>query len=87
MRFSVEDAIRYFINAFPEQTLAALLKWSKDFHYHVRRLCSEGARPKLPWSQKITIPVTDPIPILDNLFHDNTRFVIRSAANHINDIS
>jgi 3-methyladenine DNA glycosylase AlkC len=87
MRFSSEDAIRYFINAFPEETLKKLLQWSKDTHYHVRRLCSEGTRPKLPWSQKVNIPVSAPIPILDNLFSDSTRFVVRSVANHINDIS
>lgn len=87
MRFSAEDAIRYFINAFPDVTLKTALKWSKDSHYHVRRLSSEGTRPKLPWSQKINIPVTAPIPILDNLFYDRTRFVVRSVANHINDIS
>ena len=86
-RASAEDAIRPFLNAFPEQTLNALTEWSKDIHYHVRRLCSEGTRPKLPWSQKITIPITTPIPILDNLFYDKTRFVIRSVANHMNDIS
>lgn len=86
-RFSAEDAIRPFLNAFPKETLRALRKWSRDRHYHVRRLCSEGTRPKLPWSQKITIPITAPIPILDNLFYDETRFVTRSVANHINDIS
>lgn len=87
MRFSAEDAIRYFINAFPKQTLVKLSRWSKDSHYHVRRLCSEGTRPKLPWSQKITIPITAPLPILDILFSDRSRFVTRSVANHINDIS
>lgn len=86
-RFSAEDAIRYFINTFPKETLAELTKWSKDSHYHVRRLASEGTRPKLPWSQKINISITTSIPILDNLFSDTTRFVIRSVANHINDIS
>lgn len=87
MRFSAEDAIRYFINAFPQETLQQLLHWSTDAHYHVRRLCSEGTRPKLPWAQKINIPVTAPLPILDNLFTDKTRFVTRSVANHINDIA
>lgn len=87
MRFSAEDAIRYFINAFPKQTLKELLTWSEDSHYHVRRLCSEGTRPKLPWSQKVTIPITAPFFILDNLFSDPARFVTRSVANHINDIS
>jgi 3-methyladenine DNA glycosylase AlkC len=86
-RFSAEDAIRYFINAFPKETMKELLAWSKDAHYHVRRLCSEGTRPKLPWSQKIFIPITASLPILDNLFSDRTRFVTRSVANHINDIS
>lgn len=86
-RFSAEDAIRYFINAFPAETLKKLLLWAKDPHYHVRRLCSEGTRPKLPWSQKINIAITAPLPILDNLFSDKTRFVTRSVANHINDIS
>jgi 3-methyladenine DNA glycosylase AlkC len=87
MRFSAEDSIRYFINAFPEETLERILEWSKDTHYHIRRLCSEGTRPKLPWSQKVAIPITAPIPVLDNLFSDSTRFVTRSVANHINDIS
>ena len=87
MRFSAEDAIRYFINAFPAETIKKLLVWSKDSHYHVRRLSSEGTRPKLPWSQKINIPATAPMPILDNLFSDPTRYVVRSVANHINDIS
>lgn len=87
MRFSVEDAIRRFINAFPKETMQELQKWSNDSHYHVRRLTSEGTRPKLPWSQKIIIAPEQAIPILDNLFSDKTRYVTRSVANHINDIS
>lgn len=86
-RFSAEFAIRYFLNAFPKETLIKLSSWVNDSHYHVRRLCSEGTRPKLPWAQKITIPITAPIPILDKLFSDKTRFVTRSVANHVNDIS
>ncbi len=86
-RFSAEDAVRYFLNAFPKETLQELLKWTRDSHYHVRRLCSEGTRPKLPWSQKINIPIATSLLILDNLFFDKTRFVTRSVANHINDIS
>jgi 3-methyladenine DNA glycosylase AlkC len=86
-RFSAEDAIRYFINDYPKETLATLLKWSTDPHYHVRRLASEGTRPKLPWSQKINLDVEKPIPLLDQLFSDSTRFVTRSVANHLNDIS
>jgi 3-methyladenine DNA glycosylase AlkC len=86
-RFSAEDAIRHFINAFPKETLHELLKWSGSAHYHVRRLCSEGTRPKLPWSRNIDIPVDAPLPILDRLVADRTRYVTRSVANHVNDIS
>jgi 3-methyladenine DNA glycosylase AlkC len=86
-RFSAEDAIRYFINAFPEHTLPQLLTWTQDSHYHVRRLASEGSRPKLPWAQKINLPYQEALPILHKLYRDPTRFVTRSVANHLNDIS
>jgi len=86
-RFSAEDSIRYFINHHPELTLKELLKWSRDKHYHVRRLASEGTRPKLPWAQKINLPVQKALPILNQLFYDPTRYVTRSVANHLNDIS
>jgi 3-methyladenine DNA glycosylase AlkC len=87
MRFSAEDAIRYFINAFPQRTSEKLMEWTMHPHYHVRRLASEGSRPKLPWSQKINLSVEQALPILDALFADATRFVTRSVANHLNDIS
>lgn len=86
-RFSAEDAIRYFLNDFPQETLTELNKWSKDSNYHVRRLCSEGTRPKLPWSQKINIAIEDALPLLHNLYADKTRYVTRSVANHLNDIA
>lgn len=86
-RFSMEDSIRYFINAFPEQTLQTVLLWTKDTNYHVRRLCSEGTRPSLPWSQKIGLSAEQTIPILNLLYFDTTRYVTRSVANHLNDIS
>lgn len=86
-RFSCEDAIRYFLNSYPDETLTVLATWVHDTNYHVRRLCSEGTRPKLPWSQKISIPVHAPLFLLDELFYDNTRYVTRSVANHLNDIA
>jgi 3-methyladenine DNA glycosylase AlkC len=86
-RFSAEDAIRYFINAFPKETFAQLVKWSSDSDYHIRRLTSEGTRPLLPWSARIRTPVDYAVPILDNLYNDKSRFVTRSVANHLNDIS
>lgn len=86
-RFSAEDAIRYFINAFPKETMAKMLLWTNHPHYHVRRLASEGSRPKLPWCQKINIEPESTLPILQQLHSDNTRYVTRSVANHLNDIS
>jgi 3-methyladenine DNA glycosylase AlkC len=86
-RFSAEDAIRSFIDAFPDQTLETLSRWSQDSHYHLRRLVSEGTRPKLPWARKIRLSVGAAIPLLDDLFADSTRYVTRSVANHMNDIS
>jgi hypothetical protein len=70
MRFSAEDAIRTFINTFPDETLRTLLAWADDENYHVRRLCSEGTRPRLPWSRRLVIPTTAAIPILETLFSD-----------------
>ncbi len=87
MRFSVEYAIRNFINAFPEKTLKKIEHWSKHPHYHVRRLASEGTRPKLPWGMKIGLDVKQALPLLDILHTDSTRFVTRSVANHLNDIA
>lgn len=86
-RFSAEDAIRYFINAFPTESLAKMIEWTIHHHYHVRRLASEGSRPKLPWSQKINLSISDTLPILNALYKDKTRYVTRSVANHLNDIS
>jgi 3-methyladenine DNA glycosylase AlkC len=86
-RFSAEDAIRTFINANPTHTLRTLTAWTRDEHYHVRRLCSEGTRPRLPWARRLSIPTTAALPILDRLSADPTRFVTRSVANHLNDIA
>ncbi len=86
-RFSAENAIRFFINEFPKQTMAFLFDCAGDANYHVRRLASEGTRPKLPWAQKLVIDFREPIPILEKLHADNTRYVTRSVANHVNDIS
>ena len=86
-RFSMEDAIRSFINAHTSETLAVLDKWATDTNYHVRRLVSEGTRPLLPWSKRLSIEVTTPLPLLDKLHADSTRYVTRSVANHLNDIA
>ncbi len=86
-RFSVEFSIRDFINFFPDETLKMLLSSSKSKNYHQRRLSSEGTRLKLPWGKKIEIDYEKSLEILENLYHDDTRFVTRSVANHLNDLS
>lgn len=85
-----EFAIRFFIRNDPHKTLALMLKWSKDKNHHVRRLASEGCRPRLPWSFRLTDLVKDPSPILDileNLKNDESLYVRKSVANNLNDIS
>ena len=86
-RFSVEYAIRDFINRYPKETLEMLESCSNSMNYHERRLASEGLRPKLPWAKKLTLPYDNAIYILNNIYMDKTRFVTRSVANHLNDIS
>ena len=86
-RFSMEDAIRAFINTHTDATMDELKKWSTDSNYHVRRLVSEGTRPMLPWSKRLVIDAATTIPLLDQLHADPTRYVTRSVANHLNDIS
>ena len=86
-RFSAEYAIRDFINAFPEETLKMLEACTFSSHYHERRLASEGLRPKLPWAKKITLDCKKPLLYLEHLFSDKSRFVTRSVANHLNDLS
>ncbi|MEP2716461.1 hypothetical protein [Pseudophaeobacter sp.] len=86
-RFSMEWAIRPFLNAHPELTLAQMQLWASHPSYHVRRLVSEGTRPRLPWGQGIKLDMKEPLVLLDQLHSDPTRYVTRSVANHLNDIA
>ncbi|MBO9444855.1 hypothetical protein [Ruegeria sp. R14_0] len=86
-RFSMEWAIRPFLNEYPEQVLARMEAWCAHDSYHVRRLVSEGTRPRLPWGQAVGLELSDPLPLLDRLHADGTRYVTRSVANHLNDIT
>jgi 3-methyladenine DNA glycosylase AlkC len=89
-RFSAEFSMRPFLIRWPERTLARLLEWTKDPDPHVRRLCSEGARPRLPWAIRIPALIRDPrpvIPILEALRDDPEEYVRRSVANHLGDIA
>jgi 3-methyladenine DNA glycosylase AlkC len=86
-RFSVEFAIRGFINHYPKETLAMLGQCALSCNYHERRLASEGLRIKLPWAKKITLDYHEAMQLLEKLYYDKTRYVTRSVANHLNDIS
>ena len=59
-RFSMEWAIRPFLNRWPDQVLARMQEWCAHDSYHVRRLVSEGTRPRLPWGQAIGLELNDP---------------------------
>lgn len=90
-RFSSgEFAIREFLKRDLTRTLAVMKRWSRDENEHVRRLASEGCRPRLPWSFRLEALVADPrpvAPILENLRTDPSLYVRKSVANHLNDIS
>lgn len=86
-RFSMEWAVRPFLNRWPDMTLARMEGWAGHRSYHVRRLVSEGTRPRLPWGQAVGLGLEDALPLLDVLHSDTTRYVTRSVANHLNDIT
>ena len=86
-RFSMEWAIRPFLNAHQDKVLERMQVWCAHDSYHVRRLVSEGTRPRLPWGQAVGLDLIEPLPLLDRLHSDPTRYVTRSVANHLNDIS
>jgi len=88
--FSAEFAIRPFIVRYPELCQQTFALWVKDESEDVRRLVSEGTRPRLPWGiqlkQFINEPTTN-IPLLSQLKSDPSLYVRRSVANHLNDIA
>jgi len=87
---SSEFAIREFLRLDLHRTLRVMTKWSRDDNEHVRRLASEGCRPRLPWSFKLRELIADPspvAPILENLRADPSLYVRKSVANHLNDIT
>lgn len=89
-RFSCEFSIRYFLIDQELRTLEYLKEWQFDKNPHVRRLCSEGTRPRLPWGIKLKSFDLNPepiIPILENLKNDSELYVRRSVANNLGDIS
>ena len=86
-RFSSEIAIRPFLRKHPQETLEFVRECAEDKNYHVRRLASEGIRPLLPWAPRVTLDLEDIVSVLDRLYDDPTRYVVRSVANTLNDIA
>jgi 3-methyladenine DNA glycosylase AlkC len=89
-RFSAEFCIRAFLARYPERTYSRLLAWVSDESVHVRRLVSEGTRPRLPWAPRLRAFQRDPRPViglLELLKDDPEPYVQRSVANNLNDIS
>lgn len=84
-----EYAIRPFIEKYPERTIDRMEIWSIHTNKHIRRLSSEGGRPRLPWATKLQMFIDDPsplLPILENLKDDPSKYVQKSVANCLNDI-
>jgi 3-methyladenine DNA glycosylase AlkC len=83
-----EYAIRPFIRKYPKKSLSIIKRWAKSKNFHVRRLASEGLRPKLPWATKLDLFIDTPDPvfaILELLKADPIRFVQKSVANNVRD--
>ncbi len=89
-RFTAEFAIRPLIVAHEALVLEHLKRWMHDPSAHVRRLVSEGTRPRLPWGLQLKRFIADPspcVPLLEHLVKDSSEYVRRSVANHLNDIA
>jgi len=88
--FSSEFAVRKFLKLDEKKALKFFLKWAKSENYHVRRLASEGCRPRLPWGEALVSFKKNPqeiIKILELLKFDSKKYVQKSVANNLNDIS
>lgn len=89
-RFTAEFSIRAYLDRYPDETLERLKMWATDDNVHVRRLVSEGSRPRLPWASRLRRFQEDPSPVialLELLKDDDEEYVRRSVANNLNDIS
>ncbi len=87
---SCEFVTHSFIVKYPDKMMAQMLIWSKHEHWGVRRLASEGCRPRLPWAMALPGLKKNPapiFPILENLKNDPARSVRLSVANNLNDIA
>ncbi len=88
-RFTAEFCVRPFLERYRDQALRLLTKWTRSRSAHVRRLVSEGTRPRLPWASHLRELQADPhlaLPLLERLKDDPELYVRRSVANHLGDI-
>jgi 3-methyladenine DNA glycosylase AlkC len=88
--FSAEFAVRPYLVAHPELAWSTLHAWAGSDDPHLRRLASEGSRPRLPWATRLPAAVRNPEPgltLLDRLIDDPDPYVRRSVANHLGDIA
>ncbi|MGC0362513.1 3-methyladenine DNA glycosylase AlkC [Rhodococcus sp. 27YEA15] len=89
-RLTGEFAIRTFLDADLDRALGIVLDWTGHDDEHVRRLASEGTRARLPWARRVRALTDRPestVPVLDALYRDDSEYVRRSVANHLNDLS
>ena len=87
---SSEFAIRQFLLKYPKETMQQMRLWSKSKNHHIRRLSSEGCRPRLPWAISLPVFKSNPSEVLKiilNLIDDESEYVRKSVANNLNDIS
>ncbi|MFF7145584.1 DNA alkylation repair protein [Streptomyces nodosus] len=89
-RLTSEFAIRRFLMADLDRALESVMTWTAHPDAAVRRLASEGTRPFLPWAirvRSILDTTACTVPILNALHEDESDYVRRSVANHLNDLS
>jgi len=89
-RFTSEFGIRDLLLSDQAKALQVMKQWANDPNYHVRRLVSEGTRPRLPWAKQLPELINNPapaLPLLTALRDDDEEYVRRSVANHLNDIA
>jgi len=83
-----EYAIRPYVRKYPTETVRQMKIWAKSENFHLRRLASEGLRPKLPWASKLELFIDNPKPvfeILNILKTEDVKFVMKSVANNLAD--
>ena len=88
-RHTAEFAVRPLIEADPDRALGQFGEWVNDPNSHVRRLLSEGTRPRLPWAKRLAVYADQPEPVLallEQLRADPSKYVRNSVANHMGDL-